>query len=130
MVLNIMRNHTKARGRKLPGHTSGKMNSTERKYAREVLDPALKAGEIISFTFEAFTIRLGPKRTSWTPDFVVLRKDRELEMVDVKGTRPDESAQRTKIKMAAHQWPAFHFVVARQRLKRDGGGFQREEIGA
>lgn len=120
--------HHRAKGRNLPGHRKGEMNSTEKKYAREILEPLKEAGEILHYEFEAVTLRLA-KLTGWTPDFMVLYADGTIEFVDVKGSNPAvEQAQRVKVKIAAEKFWMFRFVVAQMRTKKDGGGFRREEL--
>lgn len=119
-----------ARGRDLPGHKPGSMNSTERAYAA-VLEAKREAGEILWFAFESLKLNVGgAKRTWWTPDFVVQEADGTLTLVDVKGTRPmDEQAQLVKAKVIAATTP-YRVVIARQRTKKNGGGFQIEEVAA
>ena len=118
----------KAKGRNLPGHRKGEMNSTEEKYAREILDPLKSTGEILHYEFESVTLKLA-KLASWNPDFMALYADGTIEFVDVKGSNPAvEQAQRVKVKIAAEKFWMFRFVVAQMRTKKDGGGFNREEL--
>lgn len=116
-----------AKGRKLHGHVRGQMNSTERKYAETVLEPRKAAGEIVDYQFESVTLKLG-KDTRWTADFFVMYPDGLLEFVDVKGRQRDEQAERVKIRLASEKFYMFRFIVARQKLVKDGGGFGVEEV--
>ena len=129
---------TYARGRNLPGHTPGVMNRDERLYA-EILEGQKLAGEIIEWKFEPIKFKVSHTSTTignktrhspswWAPDFLVLCFDQVVELVDVKGTRPDEQAQRRLIRIVAESHPWFRFVVARRIKRSEGGGFQREEI--
>lgn len=114
------------RGRELPGHRPGVMNSTEAKYAA-ILEARLQAGEVLAYAFESVKVRIAP-RSWWTPDFAVWLRDGSVEFVDVKGGRPEEQAQRVKIKVAADRYPLWRFVVARKRRRQEGGGFKREVV--
>ena len=107
-----------ARGRmRIPGT----MNKTEERYASE-LDLMLKAGMILWYRFEGCKLRLADK-TFYTPDFVVMLADNQLEMHEVKGHWEDDS--RVKIKVAAAEYP-FIFRAFSVRPKRDGGGWKEE----
>lgn len=115
-----------AKGRNLPGHRRGEMNTTEAKYEREVLIPAKEAGLILAYEFESQRLQLA-KLTYWTPDFVVLLADLTIEFIDVKGTRiQDEQAQRVKVKIAAEKYWYYRFKVAKQQTRKQGGGFKDE----
>lgn len=104
----------------------GQMNQTEVRYAAE-LEIRRVAGEIVGWRFEPLRLRLGADwKTSYTPDFLVLRPDGEIELVDVKGSGGWEEDARVKIKVAAGLYPEFHFVAAVEQ--RRGGGFVREEF--
>ncbi len=126
-----MKGPGRARGRQLPGHKKGKMNSTEAAY-EQVLRARKQTGQILNYEFEPLSLVISRPPESqavrWTPDFMVLNADMTIDMVDVKGTRPDEQAQRAKIKTAAEKYWYFRFVVARKQRKKDGGGWKHEEI--
>lgn len=105
-----------------PLHNPGKMNKTEAKYAREVLEPMLRTGEIVSYKFEAHKFRLADK-TFYTPDFEVVYPDR-IEYHEVKGYWEDDA--RVKVKVVAETFPHFGFVAI-QHVK---GQWKRELFGS
>lgn len=105
----------------------GQMNQTEAAYA-QVLEARLRAGEILWYRFEALRLRLADK-TSYTPDFVVLLANGELEVHEVKGSLAifaDDA--KVKFKVAAELFP-FRFLLAVPRRKRDGGGWDVAPFG-
>src|SRR5262245_38377650 len=79
----------------------GTMNKTEARYAFE-LEVLKRGGKIIWYAFEPITLRLA-KRTSYTPDFLVMHNDGSLEFVETKGHWEDDA--RVKIKVAAKMFP-------------------------
>lgn len=106
--------HRRARGR-LGSSPTGVMNRTEAKFAERLM--SLQAdGKVIAYHYEAVKLCIVPglpgKRDSvfYTPDFLVLRDDLELELVDVKGSAGWEDTARVKIKAAAERFPEFHWV--------------------
>lgn len=89
-------------------HHPGVMNATEKRYA-EHLGILRDAGRIADFAFESVKLRLGPDwKTSYTPDFLVVRVDGGIELHEVKGHWEDDA--RVKIKVAAALHP-FVFVA-------------------
>ena len=62
-------------------------------------------GDILWWAYEAIRFTLAP-RTTYTPDFMVMTKDLELQVFEVKGIWLPTS--RTKIKVANEKFP-FHF---------------------
>lgn len=98
----------RALGRLPKGH----QNKTEAAYEDRVLKPAMLAGEILWYRFEPVKLRLADK-TFYEPDFLVLRKNGQLEIHEVKGCWMEDA--RVKIKVAASQYP-FQFVAI-QRVK-------------
>jgi len=83
----------------------GQMNRTEAKYADKLaFDP-----EVVWFKFEGIRFRLADN-TNWTPDFAVMKKDRTLEIHEVKGFMRD--ASNVRMKVAAEMFP-FIFKIAR-----------------
>ena len=103
-----MRFTGKARWR--PRHTPGKMNKTEARFA-ERLELRKITGDIHDYMFEPAKFRLGKDwKTSYCPDFMVLRTDGEIELIDVKGGAGWEAAARVKIKAAAAQYPMFRWL--------------------
>jgi hypothetical protein len=95
------------------------MNKTEARYA-EQLQLRLLAGEVAWFAYEALTLKLAPD-TRYTPDFVVMLSDGTLECHEVKGFFRDDA--KVKVKVAAEKFP-LRFVVARERPKKLGGGWE------
>jgi hypothetical protein len=98
----------------------GVMNRTETAYA-ELLEARRRAGEVLWFEFEAFTLRLA-RRTHYRPDFPVLTPT-GLQFHEVKGFMRDDAW--LKLKLAARAFP-FQFIVVR-RTKGDWS-FQEVEV--
>lgn len=82
-----------------------RMNKTERKYSRH-LASLQQAGQIKDYLYEPFNIRLA-KRTFYKPDFLVVTKDNEIEVHEVKGWWRGDA--KVKIKVAAERVPWFRF---------------------
>ena len=109
--------HPRARGRRNPGE----MNGTERKMAEHL--EAMKARkEIIDYRFEAITLKLA-KDTRYTPDFMLMMPDCEIQFWEVKGFWRDDA--KVKIKVAAALFP-FVFIGCRLIPNKRGGGWQFE----
>lgn len=88
----------------------GEMNRTEAKYA-DYLEKQRLAGEIVKWGYEKLKLRLGQNwKTTYTPDFLVITNDLEIEFHDCKGGGGWEEDARVKIKVAAEQFPEFLFV--------------------
>lgn len=102
---------------------TGQMNKTEAAYA-SYLSELQAVGGILWHRFEGMTFRLADN-TRYTPDFVVMRRDGQLEAHEVKGYWQDDA--RVKIKVAAELFP-LKFVAVKARAKKDGGGWQVEEF--
>lgn len=110
-----------AKGRLKPGE----MNATEKAFASHL--EALKAkGEVVSFWFEAIKLKVAPRACSYTPDFLVLRPDGQLEIYEVKGS-PKIFADDAKVKtkFVAGEYP-FAVFVAYPKAKKAGGGWKIE----
>lgn len=110
----------------------GEMNRTEAAYAA-VLDGMKASGEVVAYWFEPASFRLSsppegqPARV--TPDFMVLMASGEVWVVDCKTSSGfDDNAGIVRLKCGAESFPLFRWFVARQRLKRDGGGFELTEL--
>ena len=106
---------------------TGEMNRTEQAYS-DHLALCQHRGEIKQFLFEALKFRLADN-TFYTPDFVVLRADDVLEVHEVKGSRAifmDDA--KVKLKCANDKFP-FVFKLVFPKPKRDGGGWDIEEVG-
>lgn len=89
------------------------MNATEKRYA-DVLDAEKKAGDVLEWWFEPFSLRLAPS-TYYRPDFLVMRSTGRVELHEVKGAYVQEDAW-IKTKVAAAMYP-FPVIVA-QWLKK------------
>jgi len=105
-------------------HKPGEMNGTERKMA-EHLEGMKHRGEIVDYRFESVTLKLA-KDTRYTPDFMVMMPDGEIQFWEVKGFWHDDA--RVKIKVAAALFP-FVFVGCRLTPKKRGGGWEFEVFG-
>lgn len=106
----------------------GERNATEARF--ELL---LKADpNIAAYWFEPLTIRLSHpaigQPAKYTPDFLVLMSDGTTRLIDVKGSGLDDNASMVRLKCAAEQYPLWVFQVAKERRKRDGGGFDVREV--
>ena len=114
-------NTTRYGGRRKPGE----MTKAEQAYADQ-LEARKIASEIIRWDFEAMTFKLADG-CRYTPDFAVWLANGEMELIDVKGTGPVDDKSIVKAKVAAERFPMFRFVMERQRPKKDGGGWHRQE---
>lgn len=95
------------------------MNRTEARYAQE-LELRLRVGEIAWWKYEGVTLKLADD-TRYTPDFVVMLSNLELECHETKGFMREDA--RIKLKFAATQFP-FRFYLA--ILKQ--GSFEVTEV--
>lgn len=98
---------------------AGKMNKTEAQYS-QLLEILKKAGDIIWYKFEPIRLKLGD-RCFYSPDFLVLNKDSQLEIHEIKGYWHDDA--RVKIKLAAEIYP-FKFIG----IKKKGKHWETEEF--
>lgn len=102
-------------------HTPGKMNKLEQSYAQE-LRIKLLAGEISDYKFEPIKLKLAPN-TTYSPDFLVITNDGEMQLHEVKGYWEDDA--RVKIKVAAEMFWMFKFIA----IQRDKSVWRYEEFG-
>jgi hypothetical protein len=86
------------------------MNKLETSY-RDYLDGLKLSGEILDYIYEGITFRLAA-RTTYTPDFIVIRPEC-IEIHEVKGFWRDDG--RVKWKTAAAKYPWFRFVGVQRR---------------
>ncbi len=116
-----------AKGRK---SVRGEKNKTELRY-EELLGFRKLAGEIQDFWYEPVRLRLAADNAFYAPDFGVLASDDVYECHEVKAGRLsdsgavvalEEEAARVRRKVAAERHP-FRFVLAVERPKKAGGGF-------
>jgi hypothetical protein len=92
-----------ARGKVRP---RGQMNKLECEYA-ERLKLRERAGEVEWFAYEAVKLRLA-NNTFYSPDFLVMLANGDMEVHEVKGFWEDDA--RVKIKVAASIYP-FRFIA-------------------
>src|SRR5690242_6034111 len=87
------------------------MNRLEAKYAQE-LELRRRVGEITWWEFEPLKFRLADN-TFYTPDFLVMLPDGQLEAHEVKGFWQDDA--RVKIKVSAEHFPVKFVAVTQAR---------------
>jgi len=87
---------------------SGKMNKTERRYAKH-LEVLKQSGEVAWYEFEPMNLKLADK-CFYRVDFLVMMKSGQLECHEVKGYWTDDAL--VKIKTAAAKFP-FRFIALR-----------------
>ena len=105
---------------RVPKAASGtRMNKTEAEYAG-MLEARKRAGELAHYSFESIKVRLADN-TFYTPDFLVMLANGELELHEVKGAFVMDDA-RLKFKVVAEHFPAR--LVWAQKVK--GGAWKVE----
>lgn len=97
----VSANKSKGGARALGRLKQGVMNKTEANYAR-YLEQQKLSGEIQYFAFDSIKFRLADK-TFYSPDFIVMKANGELEAHEVKGFWEDDA--KVKIKVAASMHP-------------------------
>lgn len=102
---------------------TGQMNKFEQAYAA-YLGQLQAVGGILWHKFEGMKFRLADN-TFYTPDFMVMKPDGQLEAHEVKGFWQDDA--KVKIKVASDMYPV-RFLAIKARAKRDGGGWEMEEF--
>jgi hypothetical protein len=102
---------------------AGVMNKTETLYAQH-LEELKQQGIVLWYKFEGLTFKMAP-RTTYTPDFVVMMNNNQIELHEVKGFWMGTA--RVKIKVAAEMFP-FKFIAIKAKAKKDGGGWSVEEF--
>lgn len=105
---------------------AGQLNKTEQAYQAE-LEARKASGSVLWYSFEAMTFKLADA-TRYTPDFIVLTSDHQLEAHEVKGSRAifrDDA--RVKIKVAAELFPV-RFLAVYPKPKKAGGGWDEEDF--
>ena len=105
---------------------AGEMNKTEAEYAKH-LELRKRAGEVLWYRFESLKVKVANDRCWYTPDFVVMLANGDLELHEVKGARAifQEDAI-VKCKVVASEFP-FRLIVC-YPSKRDAGGWKFEEF--
>jgi len=94
--------HIKARGR-TTRRDPGTMNKLEKAY-RDYLFMQQRAGKVHSYKFESCKFRLADN-TWYTPDFLVIMPDGQVELHETKGFWEDDA--RVKIKVFAEAYPEY-----------------------
>jgi hypothetical protein len=92
---------------------AGEMNKLERAYSIE-LEAQRQAGKILRWDYERITFvlvhgRKGVRGVTFTPDFMVLRLNGEVQFHETKGFRDEKNIN--KLKQAAELFP-FRFFLA------------------
>lgn len=93
----------KRKGVRFEEPKKAKMNKTETRYA-QLLDALKHSGEVLDWWFESMKFRIAD-RTWYTPDFVVLRSNGVLEVVEIKGFLRDDAS--VKFKTCREMYYAF-----------------------
>jgi hypothetical protein len=88
---------------------AGQMNRTEQAYAAH-LELLKASGDVLWWKFEGVKLRLA-HNTFYTCDFMLLKRDGQVCMDEVKGFMTDDAA--VKIKVAASIYP-FQFRIIRK----------------
>jgi hypothetical protein len=105
---------------------AGVLNKTEAAYELELKEQQQR-GEILWYSFEGMTFKLA-KDTRYTPDFVVLKANGELECREVKGAKiVFQCDAKAKIKIAAELFPV-RFVAIFPIAKKFGGGWEIQDF--
>lgn len=99
----------------------GTMNKTEARYASH-LELLKSAGQVLWYEFEGITLKLAAD-TRYTPDFMVLLANGDLQAHEIKGFWREDA--RVKIKVAAAKFP-LQFIAITELPKKSGGGFEVE----
>ena len=92
-----------------PRQQPGTKNKTEQRFENEILHTLKATGEVDSWLFDCFKLRVGTDKCWYSPDYMVFRSDGEIELIDVKGGAGFEDDALVKIKAAAAQYPHFHW---------------------
>lgn len=97
---------------------------TEARYA-DYLELQRRAGEIRYWKHKPLRFILA-KKTAYNIDFMVVRNDGRIEMIEVKGSwkAAHQEDSRVKFKTCAAMFPMFLFVA----VVPDGSGWEREEL--
>ncbi|OTG80817.1 hypothetical protein B9T31_15970 [Acinetobacter sp. ANC 4558] len=110
---------TKNDARALGRLKRGEMNKTERNYAGYLESQKIR-GEISYYAFDSIKFRLADK-TFYSPDFIVMKANGELEAHEVKGHWEDDA--RVKIKVAASMHP-IPFIAVYWNSKNNNWDFE------
>lgn len=94
--------------------SSHEMNKLEAAY-HAILHSAQLAGTVLQFDFEPESLRIAD-RTTYTPDFRVIRPDGTVEFHETKGFWEDDARVKFKVCSALHP---YVFVALRKRNKSE-----------
>lgn len=120
--------HFRAKGRTVR-RVPGQMNKTEAAYAER-----LRADTSLAmFRFEPIKLRLADN-TYFSPDFMVIAADGQVELHEVKVEKADgsvlmEDDAAVKIKVAAEIYDEFVFKLCSRATKKNGGGWTIKVVG-
>ena len=109
----------------------GVMNSTEKRFFEEVLEPKIASGKVVQWWYERWTWAMtdstpgGKPGIRYTPDFVCLLDTNELVVFEIKGGNPLRAGL-NRAKLFADLFPLRLYLVSPRR-KKDGGGWTIEE---
>lgn len=116
------------RARWRPRKEKGRMNATETRFEKCVLERRRDAGDVIRWEYEAIRFRYGlDSKATYTPDFLVFRADGLIEVIDVKGSGGWEAATRVKFKACAEKYPEFIWV-GQTEVRGARGSFDAETL--
>ena len=105
---------------------AGERNKTEARY-EAWLEVQKRDGNIIRYDFEAVTFKLADN-TRYTPDFMVMKPDGEIEFHEVKGAWSIfQDDAKVKIKVASAMFP-FRFIAVAPIAAKNGGGWDVKEF--
>ena len=97
------------RARWRPRQQPGTKNKTEERFENEILLVLKATREVESWLYDSVKFKVGTSKCWYSVDYMVLRTDGEIEMIDVKGGGGWEDDALVKIKAASLQYPQFHW---------------------
>lgn len=105
----------------------GEMNRTEKAYSL-FLEGEKRAGRVLAFWFESWKFKIAENACWYTPDFIVLKANGDLEAHEVKGSpRIFADDAKVKVKVCASTYPIKMKVVF-PKTKKSGGGWDVQEF--
>ena len=112
----------KERLKSVPKSKEERMSKTERRYRFEILD---RRDDVARVVYEGITIHLDCGK-SYTPDWIVVRKDGRIECHEVKGKFKLQSYRSAQWAFAQSrvEWPCFVWVWA----EADGGSWNSTSL--
>ncbi len=100
-----------------PRQQPGTKNKTEERFENEILHTLKATGEVDSWLYDCFKLRVGTNKCWYSPDYMVFRTDGTIELIDVKGGAGFEDDALVKIKAAAAQYSQFYWSSWTYRKK-------------